>query len=223
MRLMAANGQVRELSVADGEVLRWARQVVSAEDLRQALNGQRELILSARAVITPLAAEQIRATGIRVSRRAVEAPPSSKTPWGFAQERPDALVQSAIQAVHREEISLAELKLPERSSPAGWARAVADCIAWGEYQGGVVFCEDGALFCCVANKVAGLRAAVTNTVAQAARATLSLGANVLAVEMPGRTFFEVRQIIRTCCAAATPACPPGVACTLQELDSHAHC
>jgi ribose 5-phosphate isomerase RpiB len=86
----------------------------------------------------------------------------------------------------------------------------------------VVFCDDAGLLCCVANKVAGLRAALANTVAQAAQATLTLGANLLAVEMPGRTFFEVRQILRTCCSAAAPACPAGVACTLQELDGHAH-
>ena len=39
------------------------------------------------------------------------------------------------------------------------------------------------------------------TVAQAARATLTLGANLLVVEMPGRTFFEVRQMLRTAAAA----------------------
>jgi hypothetical protein len=55
----------------------------------------------------------------------------------------------------------------------------------------------------------------------AARATLSLAANLLAVEMPGRTFFEVRQILRTL-IAAPGACPGGVACTLRELDGHAH-
>jgi hypothetical protein len=74
----------------------------------------------------------------------------------------------------------------------------------------------------VANKVAGLRAVTAVTVGQAARATRTLGANLIAVEMPGRTFFEVRQILRTLCTSALPACPDGVACTLQELDGHAH-
>jgi ribose 5-phosphate isomerase RpiB len=84
-----------------------------------------------------------------------------------------------------------------------------------------VFCADPSLVCCVINKVAGLRAAAVATVAQAARATLTLGANVLAVEMPGRTFFEVRQILRTLLVGEV-MCPPGVACTLGELDGHAH-
>jgi hypothetical protein len=41
------------------------------------------------------------------------------------------------------------------------------------------------------------------------------------VEMPGRTFFEVRQILRTLLGNGT-TCPDGVACTLRELDGHAH-
>jgi hypothetical protein len=38
--------------------------------------------------------------------------------------------------------------------------------------------------------------------------------------MPGRTFFEIRQILRT--LIGTRLCPEGVACTLRELDGHAH-
>ena len=87
--------------------------------------------------------------------------------------------------------------------------------------GGVVFCHDPGLVCCVANKVPGLRAAAVTTVAQAARATLTLGANLLAVEMPGRTYFEMRQILRLLCDGRRPV-RHGVACTLQELDGHAH-
>ena len=91
-----------------------------------------------------------------------------------------------------------------------------------ECPGAVLFCCDPALVCCVANKHSGLRAAPVLTAAHATRARATLGANLFAVEMPGRTFFEVRQILRTLCAAAGPNCPPGVACTLQELDGHAH-
>ena len=79
------------------------------------------------------------------------------------------------------------------------------------------------LVCCVANKVPGVRAAAVATVAQAARATLTLGANLLAVEMPGRTFFEIRA---DCCGlcCTTAACPARTAwpVRLQELDGHAH-
>jgi ribose 5-phosphate isomerase RpiB len=95
-------------------------------------------------------------------------------------------------------------------------------VARGECRGGVVFCPDPALVCCVANKVPGLRAAAVLTVAQAVRAAHSLGANLLAVEMPGRTFHEVRQILRVVCESGGTACPDGVGCVLRELDGHAH-
>jgi ribose 5-phosphate isomerase RpiB len=219
--LMGADGPGRNSSAA-GDVLRWTGRVLTAEDLRHSLNGHREVVLPAHAVITPLAAEQIRANGIRVSRQTITEQSLPRMSWGYAQERPHTLVQSAIRSLEREGMLLKDLGLQDRSPACRWAHAVAECVARGECWGGVIFCDDAGLLCCVANKVAGLRATVANTVSQAARATLTLGANLVAVEMPGRTFFEVRQIIRTVCSAAAPACPAGVACTLKELDGHAH-
>jgi hypothetical protein len=221
---MAANGQIRQVA-AEGEALRWTGRVLSAEDLQRSLNGHRQLLLPARTIITPLAAEQIRTQGLRVQRLPVEEQKMLSAPWGYAQQRPDALVQTAVRALEQEGISLQELKVPDRSLPCRWVCAVAEWVASGGVdprRGGVIFCDDAGLLCCVANKVAGLRAIVANTVPQTAHATLTLGANLVAVEMPGRTFFEVRQILRTLCSGGVPACPAGVACILKELDGHAH-
>jgi ribose 5-phosphate isomerase RpiB len=141
--------------------------------------------------------------------------------WGYGQDRPHAMVQSAVQALNREGMSVREL--PSLNGlPCHWARAVAECLARGECAGGVLFCDDPGLVCCVANKVAGLRAVPVTTVQQAARATLTLAANLLAVEMPGRTFFEVRQILKTLFVANAAGCPEAVAGTLKELESHAN-
>jgi ribose 5-phosphate isomerase RpiB len=119
-------------------------------------------------------------------------------------------------------VALKELPVGGDQAACRWARAVAEGIAGGECRGGILFCQDPGLVCCVANKVPGLRAVAIVSVAQATKATLTLGANLVAVEMPGRTFFEVRQILRTVCAVGAPACPAGAAGTLQELDGHAH-
>ena len=149
------------------------------------------------------------------------AAPLALRVWGHGQDRPYPLLGAALQAVRREGIPVTDLP-SANGSAASWAKAVAQCVTDGSCCGGVVFCDDPGLVCCVANKVAGLRAAAVATVAQAARATQSLGANMLAVEMPGRTFFEVRQILRILCTGGQPVCPPGVACTLKELDGNAH-
>jgi ribose 5-phosphate isomerase RpiB len=141
--------------------------------------------------------------------------------WGFGQDRPYHMLDAALQAVRREGIAVRELSAASVST-AGWAKAVAQCVADGTCRGGVVFCEDPGLVCCVANKVTGLRAVPVVTVAQAVRATLSLGANLLAVEMPGRTFFEMRQVMRILCCGEGPKCPEVIAGLLRELDGDAH-
>lgn len=141
--------------------------------------------------------------------------------WAYGQDRPYPMAAAALQAIRREGIKVAELPTANGSA-AGWARAVAQCVADGTCCGGVVFCDDPGLLCCVANKVTGLRAVPVVTVGQAARATLTLGANLLAVEMPGRTFFEMRQIMRILCCGDGPNCPEVVAGLLRELDGHAH-
>jgi hypothetical protein len=194
----------------NAEVLCWPRRVLSADDLRRHLTSQRELELLPRTVITPLAADELKARGIHIRWQAAKpATPTNTTGWGYAQERPDAVVASAVQALERDGIKLTVLDVP------------ADAL-WTAGAGAIVFCGDAGLICCVANKYSGIRAAAITTPQAAARARQSLGANLLAIEMPGRTFFELRQMLRTICAGA-PACPTALAKTLKELDGHAHC
>jgi hypothetical protein len=208
---------------ADGDAaaLHWPGRVLAAEDLRRSLNGRRRVVLGRSAVLTPLADEQLRAGGVEVVREA-EKPRSGAPTWGYAQDRPYPAVAAALRGLERDRLAVRELPAVGGGPLCRWARALAECLARGECAGGAVFCQDPGLVCCVANKAAGLRAAAVATVGQAARATLTLGANLLVVEMPGRTYFEVRQIFRTLFEAGRPACPEGAACTLAEMDGHAH-
>lgn len=137
-----------------------------------------------------------------------------------AEERPYPMVRAALASAAREGLRLREYPPANGSLLCHWSRALAECVARGECGGGVIFCDDPALVCCVANKLPGLRAAAVTTVAQAARATLTLGANLLAVETPGRTYFELRQMVRL--LGAGSSCPENPAATLRELDGHAH-
>jgi hypothetical protein len=218
---MSADAQIREAS-ADGQVLRWTGRVVASEDLRHALNGHRELLISPRAVITPLAAEELRARGVRVTRQPADSPPVPGKAWAVAQDRPYRQVASAVQGLRRDGLAVKDLPACPDGVSCSWSRALAECVGRGECAGGVVFCPDPGLVCCVANKVAGLRAVAVVTVGQVAQALLTLAPNLVAVEMPGRTFFEIRQILRTVCVPGVATCPEGVACTLRELDGHAH-
>jgi hypothetical protein len=205
----------------NGRALRWTGRVLAYDDVRRSLNGHGELILAASTIVTPLAADQLREQGVRLIREELGAGAKQQAAaWGIAQERSHPFVESAVRTLEREGVALRQLPACDGES-CRWAQALAACLRNGECCGGAIFCDDPVLVCCVANKTPGVRAATVTTVGQAARAALTLGANLLAVEMPGRTFFEIRQILRTLCRTAT-TCPPGVACTLKELDGHAH-
>jgi hypothetical protein len=200
-------------------VLRWPGRVLAFEDVRRNLNGHRELVLGPDTVLSPLASEELRDRGVKVTRLDPEPPAPWGPVWGYGQTRSHEMVHSAVRSLARVGLRIRELD-PPGDLACRWAKAVAECIAAGICAGGVLFCEDPGLLCCVANKVPGLRAVPVVTVAQAARALRTLAANLLAVEMPGRTFFEVKQMFQL---LSTPVgCPDGVACTLRELDGHAH-
>jgi hypothetical protein len=139
---------------------------------------------------------------------------------GYAiQGRPVPMLEVALRALSRN--GGATLALPAcNGSTCDWVRGVAECLRKGQCRAALLFCEDPELASCVANKVAGIRAAAVQTVPQAARALEQFGANVLVVEMAGRTFFEFKELLRL--AGNGTVCPPGVACVLGELDGHAH-
>ena len=217
---MKDNGKV-VVGVTGAQVLHWQGRVLCADDLRRNLNGHRELVLSAGTVITPLAADELRSLGIRVHRQEKSTTTADgKGVWGYAQEQPYALVASVIKSLAREGLNLVSLQPAAGTELSAFAKAVADCVVRGECQGGVVFCSDPGLASCVANKTKGLRAAAAMNINQVSRALKTLGANLIAIEMPGPTFFEIRQMVRRLCKPSS--CPDQVARVLQELDGHAH-
>jgi hypothetical protein len=147
---------------------------------------------------------------------------NGRTPagWAYAVEgKPTTMLQIALHAQHRQ--GAEPRSLPGcNGEPCVWVRDVAACLASGECRVVILFCTDPGLACCIANKVPGVRAAAVTSVSEAMRALRSLGANLLVVEMAGRTYFECRELLRMC--QQPSACPPGLACVLQELDGHAH-
>jgi ribose 5-phosphate isomerase RpiB len=202
-------------------VLCWPKRLLSADDLRRHLTSQRELLLLPRTVVTPLAADELRAKGVRISWQTAPVK-ETVTPmpgtWIYAQEKHDATIVSAITALQREGITLTPFQIS--GTPISWARTFAETILAG-HPGGIALCGDAATVCCIANKIAGMRGAAVMNVPQVVRAKRNLGANLFAIEVPGPTFFQVRQMIQTI-VTGTTGCPDDIAKVLKELDGHAH-
>lgn len=193
-------------------VLCWPKRLLSADDLRRHLNGQRELVLLPKTIVTPLAADELRAKNVRLRWETPSATPvAPAAQWFYAQEKPETLVVSAVRALERDGIVLALVE--------GSPRTLAEILI-ANYRGGICFTADPATVACIANKVAGVRAVAVVNVAQTRRSKKNLGANLFAIETPGPTFFELRQMLRIIVEEAP--CPADFAKTLQELDGHAH-
>ena len=202
-------------------VLHWPGKLFSADDLRRHWRNQRELVLGERTLLTPLVLDELRARGVTITRQQASCNGASQErggeAWVYVAEENYPDVAAAAASLQRQGTALTAGSL-KGTGLAAWLTLFGD---WRrQKQWGVVFGADAALLGCVANK-AGLRAAPVCGARQAKRALTGIGANALIVEMPGPTFFEIRQILASA-TAATRICPPEIDKVLTELDAHAH-
>src|SRR6266436_2499011 len=121
---MSVLGQNHDATRA-GNALRWSGKVVTAEDLRQSLNGERQLLVVPGTVITPSALDHLKAKGVSVVRGEASAKPPAmdgeklRMRWGYWMERPDSVVSNVVQALKRDGPDLHEILMtPRETSPA---------------------------------------------------------------------------------------------------------
>lgn len=94
---------------------------------------------------------------------------------------------------------------PGRDGAALAMRQLCGMIRRREVAKGVVFAQDGAVPACVANKHAGVRAALGANTAMVEEACRELGINVLVIEYPTQTPFQMKEMIARLMAAPAAA------------------
>lgn len=206
-----------------GPALSWSGRVLTWEDVRPFLAELRELTIGLKTIVSPLVLDELKARKITVRRGETssftvrDAP--SKAGIGVALERPDGVVASAVQGLRKEGVSLLDWS-PRGESLAGWAWSLG-LLVKESATSGVAFASNASLVACIASKVAGVRAARVVNGLEVSRAIGGFGANLLSVEMPGRSFFEIKQILRAA-ATGVPRSPAEVENVFREVDNHAH-
>jgi len=196
-----------------------SRPVVTAKMLDDLLRSGTPIVLAKGALVTPAARDWLKGHAVPVT-------------W---QEPPAGTGRSLAVVM---DPKLPELRLMrtllDRSGglveviePASGAGAIAAAtrrlcsrVRRGEVVKGVVFAADGAVPVCIANKCAGIRAALGACVPMVEEAVRELAINVLVIEYPHLTPYLMRQMVERFAAGPTMA-RPEVAAMISELEQGA--
>lgn len=104
-----------------------------------------------------------------------------------------------------------------RTGIASATRRLCGKVFRREVSKGVVFVQDGAMPVCIANKHVGIRAALGVNVPFVEEACRELGINVLVIEYPTQTTYQMKQMIDRFLAGAT-APRPETAAAIEVIE-----
>ena len=104
-----------------------------------------------------------------------------------------------------------------RAGMAAATRRLCGQIARKEATRGVVIAQDAALPVVIANKHVGVRAALGTDIPTVEQACRELGINVLVIEYPTKTVFQMRQMIDRMMAGATSP-HAEIAATIENIE-----
>lgn len=134
------------------------------------------------------------------------------------------LAVGSDERTHLTDVIVAELRArghsvelfgPLRDEPASWvevARAVAECVARGKADEGILFCWTGTGVSIAANKVPGIRAALCHDAETARGARRWNRANVLCLSLRATAETIAQEILEAWFATPLGTEPSDVAC-----------
>lgn len=191
----------------------WPGTVLALNDLQRLGPDLRELIVADKVVLTPCARDEIKRLGVSLVRREAR----KETSIGYGSDGLYPQLATVVLALGSEGFTLKTLQMQQGIGSILLGKTAGEMVSRGEMKSAVLFCREPEAAACAANKLVGIRAAAVNNMMQAKRVSQSLGANLMVVEMPGRTYFEIRQVILLMMDAK--GCPEGTRAQLERLDA----
>lgn len=177
----------------------------------------KELRLPKDALVTPAARDWLKACKLPVTwEEAAKAGPSS---LAIVMD-PSQPELRAIRAMLDRDGGLIEVIEPMggRSGLPAATRRLCGKVFRKEVCKGVVFAQDACVPLVIANKHRGIRAALGTGVPAVEEACRQLGVNVLVVEYPGGSTFQIKQMIDRLTRGST-APTPELTATLESIEA----
>jgi ribose 5-phosphate isomerase RpiB len=174
--------------------------VVSEDVLRGQAAGAGCLLLRADAIITPSGRDWLRQQNI-----AWERSPNDRT---TAQRTSDWRLILIEHSDVAEQLAEAATSLKWQTDRVGDADAATklavSLLNQFESGGAIVVSEQPERVACQANRNPNIRAAVVSSAEDAKRVRQQLGANLIAIPASRRSYFELRNILKTISAGGPP-------------------
>ncbi len=189
------------------EAVVFTEAVITGSLLEGRVGESRSVRFAPHAVLTPTARDFLRIKQIEWSREAGNAVTASSAQWQAIVSKSFPPVLSAIEALKTAGEGW-ELRLSGTSMEA--ARQAVSAIARAEATGIAVFAEDPDVVACLANRNSRVRAAVVHNTEALASLRRILGPNVLAISPANKSFFELRNLLKTWSSGGTPVTPSGL-------------
>lgn len=160
-----------------------------------------ELRISAATVVTPLAREQLKRLGIRVTivAQAESNGQGERGEFGFVIEPRMAWSDALRRALHADSARWHDLG----DDPRDATRWVIEA----EHRAAVAITAEASVATWRANQTAGIRAATVAEADAVARACIHLGANLIVIETAGQSIYSIQHLFRTFHAAGAPRPP----------------
>jgi hypothetical protein len=182
--------------------------IITAELLNQSLKAGEMLRIGRGSILTPSARDWLNSKRTVWSRQDKMGPVSSipRPKWRMILQT----MTPTVQALHESLRRLAEEWTIEIvGQPIEAARLAMSLVNTSECDGVVIFTEQADLVACQANRSERVRAAVMQNSKQWEQVLRSLGANVVCISPIGRSFMELRNLLKEC-AGNPPQPPPGM-------------
>ncbi len=187
-------------------------RLVTLAELAGKLVGVQQLVVPAKAVITPAARDLLRQQQIDIGYSLpAKTVAKSRLPLvlGAAETNYDA--SSLVQSIAGQGVPV------ERLAKTGLAQVVREMCEEASRGAklGLMLTSETSAALCLANRRTGVRAVSATSVTATPRAVRSVGANVLVIDPAGRGAFELQRIVSQFVAGAPYACPAEYATELK--------
>lgn len=174
---------------------RLSENIITADLLAENSAGRNVVEISSRAIVTPSARDWLRHNKVELTR-GTDANTSSETKssdWLVVVQTAGETVEKVLDDAARSGSIGSDRKSASDAQSA--AKAAAEAIDRGN-NGAVAFSSEPEIVACLANRNDKVRAAVVVDAAAVSRVKAGLNGNVFVVDPVGRSYFELKNLLR---------------------------